>query len=187
MIKHLNTVWIAVVAVILALVVVFPDWLTRESISALLNQMGSLALMAYLMMSLTRSMLLIPCTPFVLAGAITFPQWPFLVFTISLAGVVVGAILVYSFPSFGGYDRLLEEKYPDKIASLKRRMQHKNAFWFVVGWSFFPLVPTDAVCYVAGIARMPLRKMLAALVLGELPLVAAYVFLGAEIGEWLRL
>jgi uncharacterized membrane protein YdjX (TVP38/TMEM64 family) len=34
---------------------------------------------------------------------------------------------------------------------------------------------------------MPLRKMLAALLMGELPLVAVYVFLGAEIGEWFRI
>jgi len=187
MIKHLNTVWLVMVAMILGTVVIYPEWLTRESISQLLNQMGSMALIVYVLMSLSRSLLLIPCTPFVLAGAISFPQWPFLVFAISLAGVVVGAYLVYSFPSFGSYDRLLEEKYPEKIANLKSKMQHKNAFWFVVGWSFFPLVPTDAVCYVAGVAKMPLRKMLAALLLGELPLVAVYVFLGVEIGEWLRL
>ena len=108
-------------------------------------------------------------------------------FAISLAGVVVGAFLVYSFPSFGGYDRLLEKKYPEKIANLKSKMQHKNAFWFVAGWAFFPLVPTDAVCYVAGVAKMSLRKMLTALLLGELPFVVVYVFLGAEIGEWLRI
>lgn len=187
MIKHLNTVWLVVVAVILGMIIIYPELLTRETISQLLSQMGSMALIIYILMSLTRSVLLIPCTPFILAGAISFPQWPFLVFAISLAGVVVGAFLVYSFPSFGGYDKLLEEKYPEKIKNLKAKMQHKNAFWFVVGWSFFPLVPTDAACYVAGVARMPLRKMLIALVIGELPLVALYVFLGAEIGEWLRI
>lgn len=187
MIKHINTVWLLVVAVILGIIVIHPEWLARESISHFLGQMGSRALIIYVLMSLTRSLLLMPCTPFVLAGAISFPQWPLLVFAISLTGVVVGAFLVYSFPSFGGYDRLLEEKYPEKIANLKTKMQHKNAFWFVVGWSFFPLVPTDAVCYVAGVAKMPLRKMLAALLMGELPLVAVYVFLGAEIGEWFRI
>lgn len=187
MFKHLNTVWLVLVAIVLSLILLYPELLTRESIADLLSRMGPMALLVYLLMSLTRSLLLIPCTPFVLAGAISFPQWPLLVLGISLAGVVVGAYLVYSFPSFGGYDRLLEEKYPEKIASLKRKMQHKNAFWFVVGWSFFPLVPTDAVCYVAGLAKMSLRKMLTALLIGEVPLVAAYVFLGAEIGEWLRL
>ena len=187
MIKHLNTVWLIAVAGILGMIVIYPELLTRESISQLLGQMGSMALIIYVLMSLTRAVLLIPCTPFVLAGTISFPQWPFLVFAISLVGVVIGAFLVYSFPPFGGYDRMLEEKYPEKIANLKTKMQHKNAFWFVVGWSFFPLVPTDAVCYVAGVAKMPLRKMLSALLLGELPLVAVYVFLGAEIGEWLRI
>ena len=187
MIKHINTVWLLVVAVILGIIVIHPEWLARESISHFLGQMGSRALIIYVLMSLTRSLLLMPCTPFVLAGAISFPQWPLLVFAISLTGVVVGAFLVYSFPSFGGYDRMLGEKYPEKIANLQTKMQHKNAFWFVVGWSFFPLVPTDAVCYVAGVAKMPLRKMLAALLMGELPLVAVYVFLGAEIGEWFRI
>ena len=187
MIKHLNTVWLIAVAMILGMLVIYPELLTRESISQLLGQLGSMALIIYVLMSLTRAVLLIPCTPFVLAGAISFPQWPFLVFAISLAGVVVGAFLVYSFPSFGGYDRLLEEKYPEKIAILKSKMQHKNAFWFVVGWSFFPLVPTDAVCYVAGVAKMPLRKILTALLLGELPLVAVYVFLGGGLGEWQKI
>ena len=187
MTRHINRVWFVVVAMILALLVINPELLSRESLAQLLNQMGSMALIAYLIMSLTRSLLLMPCTPFVLAGAIVFPQWPYLVLAISLAGVVVGAFLVYSFPSFGGYDRLLHEKYPEKITDLKRRMQHRYAFWFVVGWSLFPLVPTDAVCYVAGIAKMSLRKLLSAVLIGELPLVAVYVFLGVELGEWLRI
>jgi uncharacterized membrane protein YdjX (TVP38/TMEM64 family) len=131
-------------------------------------------------------MLMIPCTPFVLAGAISFPQWPVVVLIISLIGIVVGALLVYSFPSFGSYDEFLEEKYPEKIAFLKEKMHGKYAFWIVVGWSFFPLVPTDAVCYVAGMVKMSYKKMIAALLVGEVPLVTFYVFLGVEIGDWLR-
>jgi hypothetical protein len=34
---------------------------------------------------------------------------------------------------------------------------------------------------------MSLRKLLSAVLIGELPLVAVYVFLGVEIGEWLRI
>lgn len=185
--RHINTIWFVVVAIILSSIVIFPDWLSRESVSALLNQMGTMALIVYVLMSLTRSLLLIPCTPFVLAGAITFPQWPLVVFLISIAGIVVGALLVYSFPSFGSYDELLEEKYPEKIAYLREKMRSKYVFSFIVGWSFFPLVPTDAVCYIAGMAKMSFRKMITALLLGEIPIVVVYVFLGAEIGEWLRI
>jgi len=187
MIRHINTIWLLVVTISLSTLLIFPDLLTRDNISIFLNQLGSMALLVYILISLTRSILLIPCTPFVLAGAISFPQWPLLVFFISMAGVVVGALLVYSFPSFGKYDEYLEEKYPEKIAVLKEKMHSKYSFSFVVAWSFFPLVPTDAICYVAGMTKMKFRKMITALCLGEIPLVAAYVFLGAEIGEWLRL
>lgn len=186
MLKHFNTVWLALVLVALCVVLFYTDWLTREAIAGFLNSLGPFAFVGFIVLSLTRALFLIPCTPFVLAGAISFPQWPVLVFLISIAGIVVGALLVYSFPSFGGYDRFLEAKYPAKIAILKDKLHSKYAFWIVGGWSCFPLVPTDAVCYVAGMVKMPQLKMLTAVVLGELPLITAYVFLGAGIGEWLR-
>ena len=186
MIRHINTLWLVLVAIILSLIVIFPDWISKESIAGLLSQMGPLALVFYVIVSMTRSLLLIPSTPFILAGAISFPQWPFVVLVISIVGIVVGAFLVYSFPSFGGYDKLLEEKYPEKIAGLKKKMHGKYAFWIVAGWSFFPLVPTDAVCYVAGMTKMSYKKMITALLIGEFPLVTTYVFLGAEIGEGIR-
>lgn len=186
MLKHFNTIWLVLVIFGVSAVLLYTDWLTREAIAVFLQSLGPLAFAGYIVMSLTRAMFLIPCTPFVLAGAISFPQWPIPVFAVSMAGIVVGAFLVYSFPSFGGYDRILETKYPDKIAYLKDKMHSKYAFWLVTGWSFFPLVPTDAACYVAGVAKMPLHKLISALVLGEVPLVTTYVFIGAGISEWLR-
>ncbi len=184
--KNLNQVWLCLVAIVLVSLLIFPDWLSRDSISELLNNFGTMALIVYIVLSLTRSLLMIPCTPFVLAGAISFPQWPLIVFVISFTGIVLGAFLVYSFPSFGNYDEFLEEKYPAKIAALKGKMQGKYAFAIVAGWSFFPLVPTDVICYVAGIAKMSFKKMVMALLIGEIPLVTTYIFLGVEIGEWLR-
>lgn len=184
--KNLNQVWLCLVAIVLVSLLIFPDWLSRDSISELLNNFGTMALIVYIVLSLTRSLLMIPCTPFVLAGAISFPQWPLIVFVISFTGIVLGAFLVYSFPSFGNYDEFLEEKYPAKIAALKEKMQGKYAFAIVAGWSFFPLVPTDVICYVAGIAKMSFKKMVMALLFGEIPLVTTYIFLGVEIGEWLR-
>lgn len=186
MARHINTIWFVLVAIVLGLLLLFPQWLSRESISGLVNQMGPLALLAYVILCLTRSLLLLPSTPFILAGAISFPQSLFMVMLISFIGIVVGGFLVYSFPSFGSYDELLEEKYPDRIAILKQKMHSKYAFWVVVAWSFFPLVPTDAICYVAGMVKMPFKKLAAAMLLGEIPVVAVYIFLGAEIGEWIR-
>lgn len=185
--RHINTIWLILVGIILSLLLLNPGWVSRESISGLLEGLGASALLVYIVLSLSRAAFLIPCTPFVLAGAISFPQWPALVLLISLAGVVAGALLVYSFPSFGDYDEFLEQKYPEKIALLKNRMHGRYAFWIVAGWSIFPLVPTDVICYVAGMTRMSFRKLVTALLVGEVPLIAFYVYLGSEIGEWLRL
>lgn len=185
-ITHLNTLWLLLVAVVLSLLLIFPDWVSRESIAGFLEGLGAMALAVYVLFSLTRAALMLPCTPFVLAGGIAFPQMPLLVLLISLAGVVAGAFLVYSFPAFGSYDEYLEGKYPDKIASLKERLHGRWSFWIIAGWSFFPLVPTDLICYVSGMVKLRFRKLVTALLAGEVPLVTAYVFLGAEIGQWLR-
>jgi uncharacterized membrane protein YdjX (TVP38/TMEM64 family) len=184
--RHINVIWLILVACFMGFMLAFPGWLSRELIAGLLSELGAMALIGYVLVSLLRPLLLMPSTPFILAGVILFPQWLFLVLVISLVGVVVGAYLVYSFPSIGSYDHILERKFPSKIALLKQKMQHKHAFWFVVGWSFFPLVPTDAVCYVAGVAKMSFNKMITALLIGEVPLVVMYVFVGSELGEWLR-
>lgn len=185
--RHINSVWLCLVALVLGLLLLFPDWLTKDSISAYLASLGSGALLVYLLMCMTRSLLMIPVTPFVLAGAITFPDLLMLVFVISLAGIVVGAFLIYSFPAFGGYDRLLEERYPAKIALLKKNMYGNRSFWIIAGWSFFPLVPTDLICYVAGMVRLPFRKVVGPLMVGEIPLVTIYLYVGSEFGDWLRI
>lgn len=186
-ITHINTLWLVLVAFLGGLLLLFPEWLTRESIAGFLDSLGALALLSYLLLSLSRAILMIPCTPFVLAGGIAFPEQLALVWLISLAGVVAGAYLVYSFPSFGSYDEYLEKKYPDKIDLLSRQIHGPWSFWIIAGWSFFPLVPTDLICYVSGIVKLRFRRLISALLFGEVPLVTAYVFLGAGIGEWLRL
>ncbi len=185
--RHINTVWLTAVAIALLWLLLNPELVSRESISEFLSGLGAMALFVYVLLSLSRAILMIPSTPFVLAGAISFPDMPIVVWIISAAGVVVGAFVVYSFPSFGSYDEYLEGKYPEKIAFLKEKMQGKFAFWIIAGWAFFPLVPTDAVCYVAGMAKMSYKKMITPLLVGQLPLATVYIFLGTEIGEWLRI
>ena len=185
--KHFNTIWLLLAAMMLLLLLLFPEWLSKDSIANFLAGLGTTALLVYLLLSLSRALLMIPSTPFVLGGAIAFPDMPVMVWLISVSGVVVGAFLVYSFPSFGSYDRFLQEKFPDKVVFLKEKMQGRYAFWIIAGWAFFPLVPTDAVCYVAGVVKMNYKKMIVPLLIGQLPLATAYIFLGTEIGEWLRI
>ena len=97
--KHFNTIWLALVAVFLLLLFLFPGWINPGSIANFLNGLGAISLLVYVLLSLSRALLMIPSTPFVLGGAIAFPDMPLVVWLISASGVVVGALLVYSFPS----------------------------------------------------------------------------------------
>lgn len=184
--KHANTFWLVLAALCLGLLLVFPDWLSRERLSGFLNGLGAAALLAYVALSLSRALLLLPCTPFVLAGGVAFPQWPWLVLLISFAGIAAGAFVVYSFPSVGNYREFLERNFPKPVSSMKRRLHGPWAPWIVMGWSFTPFVPTDMICYAAGVARMPFKRLVTALLIGEAPLVTVYVLVGAEVGFWLR-
>ena len=186
MVKHLNTLWLVTVALVLIVIALNPDLLNRESIAEFLHDLGPSALLVYAGISLARALLMMPSTPFILAGAVAFPHMSVLIFIISYIGVVAGTLLIYMFPTFGSYDEYLEEKYPKQIGQVKEKMQGPYSFWIVVGWSFFPLVPTDLISYVAGIAKMPFKKLVAAVIIGELPIVTFYVFAGVELGEWLR-
>jgi uncharacterized membrane protein YdjX (TVP38/TMEM64 family) len=185
-VKHFNTLWLITVALVLAAIALNPDLLNRDTIAGFLDGLGSSALVVYIGISLARALLMMPSTPFILAGAVAFPELTVLIFFISYIGIVTGTLLIYWVPAFGSYDEYLEARYPKQIGQIKEKMQGPYAFWIVVGWSFFPLVPTDLISYVAGIAKMPYKKLVAAVIIGELPIVTFYIFAGVELGEWLR-
>lgn len=55
-------------------------------------------------------------------------------------------------------------------------------------WNFFmifllPVFPDDAVCFLAGLTRLPLPRLLLVCVLGRLPGMAVLTFVGANVGS----
>ena len=185
MAKHLNLVWFGLVATTALVLFLNPELLERERLALFISEFGTEAFVVYVLISLARAMLLIPSTPFILAGALAFPDWPLAVLAASMAGIFSGALLVYSFPGIGGYDERLKARYPKQIGLIRERMRGKGAWWVVIGWSAFPLVPTDLICYVAGLARVPILRMAVAVQIGAFPLTAVYVYTGAELGALL--
>ena len=55
----------------------------------------------------------------------------------------------------------------------------------IIGWSFFPLVPTDVICYVCGILRVRFWKFLIGVTLGEGAICALYIYGGDQLLRWL--
>ncbi|MFY7669637.1 TVP38/TMEM64 family protein [Tenacibaculum sp. MEBiC06402] len=158
-----------------------PEIFSVEYLKNFISSYKGQILVVYILISLVRGFFLIPSTPFVLAGVLLFPDQLFLVLLISMAGIMLSATALYYFSDMLGFSEHLEKKYPNKVLKWKDKLQSSKATFLVLGWSFFPLVPTDIICYVAGIIKMPYKYMFTGVFIGELILVSFYIFSGSFI------
>jgi uncharacterized membrane protein YdjX (TVP38/TMEM64 family) len=76
-----------------------------------------------------------------------------------MIGIIGSAAMIYFFSVEMEFDALLEKKYPKSIIYTKKQVE-KYGFWAVLFWSFFILVPTDVICYIAGVTRMNFYKFI---------------------------
>ena len=174
------------IALTLALTVTYafnPAWLEPERVVATLRGVPGPVLLGYVILSVVRPFTLIPSTVLIIVGILLFPDRPWFVATASLGGIVVSAGLVYEFFDFLGLGDLFERRHAARVRWLEDQMRRRG-FWIVVGWSMFPFVPTDVICYVAGTLRMRVGTFLLGVALGELPIVVFYVVAtGQLVGE----
>jgi uncharacterized membrane protein YdjX (TVP38/TMEM64 family) len=137
----------------------------------------------YLVLGCLRGFTLIPATYLVMAGMLVLPPWP--LFLITVVGIVVSSAAVYYFAEAMAFDRFFESRYGAQIARLRGLMQRRE-LPIVIAWSFFPIAPTDLVCYVCGALKVDLRKCLLGVAIGEGVICAIYIFLGAQALAWMR-
>lgn len=177
------SLWILLIIGALVTFALRPEVASPEYIVRLISRFSNEMLLVYIVITIGRGFFLIPSTPFVIGGAILFPDQLLLVLVISMIGVLFSATALYYFSDLLGFSKYLEKKYPKGVERWTRRLQHPRAALFVFGWAFFPFVPTDLICYVAGIVKMPYRFMFIGVFLGELTLNVFYVYFGGGIFE----
>jgi uncharacterized membrane protein YdjX (TVP38/TMEM64 family) len=163
------------------LYIAHPEVFSSEYLVNFIKEFKNEMIIVYVIISLVRGFFLLPSTPFVLVGVLLFPENLLMVLVISMIGIVFSSTALYYFSDLLGFSSFLERKFPKKVAKWKKILSHPNAIFYVIGWSFFPFVPTDMICYVAGIIKMPYKNMMLGIFIGELVLVAAYVYFWNEI------
>lgn len=173
--------WLVVLGLVLVLYATHADEFTPRQIAADLRRFEHGLLALYLLASVTRALVLIPSTPFVLAGCLLFPGRPGLVLAVSVTGIALSATLIYHFAGLLGLDEWFETHQPQRVRWMTEWLRGPWGFWALVGWAFFPLAPTDLACYLAGSLRLPFGRSLAAICLGELLVCAGYVFLSQQV------
>ena len=138
----------------------------------------------YLVFGCLRSFTLIPATSLLLLGIVFFPPVP--LFVLTLVGIVVSSTCVYYFAEALHVDEILKKKHANQLQRLKPLLQ-RYGFPIIVAWSFFPLLPTDLICYLCGVLRIRLTTVLVGVTIGEGAICAIYVFLGDTLLRGLNL
>ena len=137
----------------------------------------------YLALGCVRGFTLVPATSLVLAGMLVLPPLP--LYALTIAGIIVSSAAVYYFAELMRFDRFFERRYAAQVSRL-RALLRRRELPIVIAWSFFPLAPTDVVCYVCGALKVDLKKCLLGVVIGEGAICAVYIFLGAQFGSIIR-
>ncbi len=167
-------VWLVVTIGLSILYATRPELINPVNLVVFLRQAGTWVFLGYMVVSILRPVTLVPSTVLIVVGTLLFPDRYILVFVVSLIGVVVSSALIYYFFDVLGLAEIFEHRHSSQIRWLEGQLRQRG-LWIVVGWSIFPFVPTDAICYVAGTLRMPIGKFLSGVAIGEIPIIVFYV------------
>ena len=166
-------VWVLVVAVVLTLYLTYQDRIDVDWIRGVVHDNRFLITPFYLLILSSLGLIFIPSTPFAIAGVFLFN--PPLAYFLNLVGIITSSTIVYHFAEFLGLREGFETKYPGRTEKVQRALDRKE-LPIIIGWSFFPVVPTDLIIYVASTLKIPLWKCLLGVLIGEGALNAFYIF-----------
>lgn len=151
----------------------------RDLIDDLMHDTAGTSLAAaatlYVVFACLRGFTLIPLTSLVLVGIVVFP--PGLLFSLTMVGIVVSSLAVYYFAGALHIEELLRAKHAG-ILERVRSLLDRYGFFIIVAWSFFPLTPTDLICYLSGVARINVYVYLAGVIVGKGGICAVYIYFG---------
>ncbi len=165
--------WIFLAAGGITAYLLYPDEINILFLENLSEEYHYIALIIYYLLLSVRGLTMIPSTPLLLAGVLIFD--PMELFIVNMAGILSSSTIVYYFSKFLGFDSYFEAKHGKYVRKIRRGLTDKE-LPVIVGWSFFPLVPTDLIVCIGSSLRIPFLKCLLGVFVGESVLNAFYIF-----------
>jgi uncharacterized membrane protein YdjX (TVP38/TMEM64 family) len=172
--RTLGIVWLAGVSVAIYLALFRRDVIEQRLAVATATSMAAGGGL-YLVLGCLRGFTMIPATSLVIMGMVFFPPVP--LFLLTLAGIIVSSTSVYYFAEALHLEEVLTKRHAHQMDRL-RALLDRHGLPIIIGWSFFPLAPTDLICYLAGVLRVSVVTCLAGVAIGEGAICAVYIFLG---------
>ena len=161
--------WRTMAWLTLAIVAAIAGWLQPQLLDPAswgdwLSDPGPLAWAALLALQCLAAVLMIPSLPMVVASAVLFPEHPGWVWLLALSGVVFSALLIHRNAAWMGLDHGWQ-RVPGGGRARRWLFDHGSPALCL--WCMTPFLPSDLGCYVAAASKMPLKRYLPAVVLGE--------------------
>ncbi len=164
-------VWLALVFGAALLLLANPEWRSIDLWRQTVLDWGPWLWPAAVAAQLALALLMIPTLPLVAALALLLPAPTAL--ALAMLGVLGSALAIYGAAHGVGLTRLAASV--ERVAPLRNWIARRGALALML-WCLTPFLPSDAGCYLAASARMPLPRYLGAVLAGELVLCSSIVF-----------
>jgi uncharacterized membrane protein YdjX (TVP38/TMEM64 family) len=96
-------------------------------------------------------------------------------------GITIGSAIAMGISRVLG-DVVVRRCVPSPILARFDHLAGANGLWSFFLIFLLPLFPDDAVCFMAGLTRLPLHRLLLVCTLGRLPGIAVLTFAGSRVG-----
>ena len=156
--------------------------IVRDEILILSASSTAIAGTVYFVMGCIRGFTLIPVTYLIPFGLLFLS--PAVHFLLTMGGILVSSAGLYYFSERLQLAEYFETRHANHVARI-RGLLRRQELPIVIGWSFFPLAPTDLICYVCGSLGVGVPKMLLGILIGEGIICALYIFLGRQLLSFL--
>jgi uncharacterized membrane protein YdjX (TVP38/TMEM64 family) len=170
-------VWLVALVAIVIIIgpgTILHEKVTPEGIRQMVLSYGALSVVAYEFLHIIRPFTFIPVTPFTIAGGYIYGH----VFGLALAmvGTTLAAVITFFLSRYLFRD-YLKKRLSTHYAGFDSRFDSGGIFT-VAAMRVIPILPFDAVGYVAGVSSIRFRDYLLGTLLGELPGAFVLTMLG---------
>ncbi len=114
-----------------------------------------------------------------LLGGTLFGFWHGLL--LSMLGLAIGSASAMGSSRILG-DVVVRRCVPSSLLTRFDQLAGANDLWSFFLIFLLPMFPDDAICFVAGLTRLPLHRLLLVCIMGRLPGTAVLTFIGAGVG-----
>jgi uncharacterized membrane protein YdjX (TVP38/TMEM64 family) len=163
--------WLILITVGIITYQFFPDKLSFSFMEQTAGNYHITTLVIYYLILSFQGVVFMP-SPLIFVGVLIFN--PIELFLVNMAGVMTSATIVYYFSKYLKFDIYFETKYSKYTHIIRAKLMDKE-FPIIVGWSFFPLTPTNLVIYVGSTLCISVFKCLLGVFIGESIINAFYI------------